>query len=75
MIPEVLAPEETLTLDAEETLTFDVEDLLEPEVVIVGSIPENLADPTMQCNSNSSCYTATCTWAECCNPPCTPDPM
>jgi hypothetical protein len=65
MSPEILEV-------AEETLTFDVEELVEPNVVVIGSIPENydITDAQATCDSKSSCYTATCTWAECCNPPC-----
>jgi hypothetical protein len=64
---------DTTLLDspAEGTLTFELDDLDEGGVVMIGEIPALEADSGFHVPqatlSYKSCYSSTCTWAECCD--------
>lgn len=63
----------TTVLDSpdEATLTFELEDLQEGGMVMIGEIPALEANSGFHVPhaavSYKSCYSSTCTWAECCD--------
>ena len=63
----------TVLHDATEDMifSFELEDLDEGGVVMIGEIPELEADSGFHVPqatlSWKSCYSSTCTWAECCD--------
>lgn len=68
MSTETLAPEAVTT-----EVTFDFDDFTEETVVMIGEIPNALEVGTEFVQdaeaalSWKSCYSSTCTWAECCD--------
>ena len=62
----------------EVTLTFELDDLDEGGVVMIGAIPELEANSGFHVPqatvSYKSCYSSTCTWAECCDSAPAPPP-
>lgn len=62
----------------EVTLTFELDDLDEGGVVMIGEIPGLEANSGFHVPQASvsykSCYSSTCTWAECCDSAPAPPP-